>query len=143
MTGPDRGQFCQGLSVIGTDRTGLFLRPVSHFFKKNGTIVPIFFPPSVCKRVNGEGKDMTKTETCSEESEEVFQVALKHVVIGRKDPGFENQGLFYQSLCVMFKIRVDVWRRSNNLSEDRAKLAGLGVSRCDRLFYTLRICQYT
>ena len=30
---------------------------------------------------------------------------------------------------VLFKIRVDVWRRSDNLPEDRAKRAGLGRPR--------------
>ena len=37
---------------------------------------------------------------------------------------------------VLFTVRVDVWRRSENLPEDRAKRAGLGVSRRDRLAYT-------
>ena len=31
----------------------------------------------------------------------------------------------------LFKFRVDVWRRADNLPEDRAKRAGLGDDRCD------------
>ena len=34
---------------------------------------------------------------------------------------------------VLFKIRVDLWRTLDNLPEDRAKRAGLGAARRDRL----------
>ena len=142
-------------------------------FKKiqTWTIVPIFFFPSLW--ANGKGKGMSKTETWSEESEEVLQVEIKgsflpitptydqYVQWWVGIPESEGFHVFSRSVmiellepskcmvlhdkqnkCVLFKIRVDVWRRSNNLSEDRSKRAGLGVSRCDRLTYTLRLCKY-
>ena len=37
---------------------------------------------------------------------------------------------------MLFKFRVDVWCRAHNLPEDRAKRAGLGAPRRDRLEYT-------
>ena len=43
---------------------------------------------------------------------------------------------------MLFKFRVDVWRRAHNLPEDRAKRAGLGAPRRDRLEYTNRLCKY-
>ena len=43
----------------------------------------------------------------------------------------------------LFKIRVDLWRRLDNLPEDRAKRAGLGAARRDRLQHTYRFFQHT
>ena len=41
--------------------------------------------------------------------------------------------------CILFKFRVDVRHREDNLPEDREKRAGLGDVRRDRLEYTNRI----
>jgi hypothetical protein len=43
---------------------------------------------------------------------------------------------------VLFTVRVDVWHRPNNLPEETAKRAGLGVSHRDRLTYTYDLCKY-
>ena len=43
---------------------------------------------------------------------------------------------------MLFKFRVDVWRRAHNLPEDTTKRAGLGAPRRDRLEYTNRLCKY-
>ena len=43
---------------------------------------------------------------------------------------------------MLFKFRVDVRRRADNLPEDREKRAGLGAARRDRLEYTNRLCKY-
>ena len=43
---------------------------------------------------------------------------------------------------MLFKFRVDVWRRADNLPEDRAKRTGLGAARRHRLEYTNRLCKY-
>ena len=43
---------------------------------------------------------------------------------------------------MLFKFRVDVWRRVDNLPEDGEKRAGLGAVRRDRLEYTNRLCKY-
>ena len=43
---------------------------------------------------------------------------------------------------MLFKFRVDFWRGADNLPEDRAKRAGLGVVRRDRLEYTNRLWKY-
>ena len=43
---------------------------------------------------------------------------------------------------MLFKFRVDFWRRTDNLPEDRVKRAGLGAVRRDRLEYTNRLCKY-
>ena len=40
---------------------------------------------------------------------------------------------------VLFTVREDVWRRSDNLPEDRAKRAGLGACRRERLVYTYNL----
>ena len=45
--------------------------------------------------------------------------------------------------CALFKILVDLWRRLDNLPEDRAKRAGLGAARRDRLQHTYRSFQHT
>ena len=42
----------------------------------------------------------------------------------------------------LFKIRVDVWRRTHNCPEDRAKRAGLEDVRRPRLAYTDFLCWY-
>ena len=42
----------------------------------------------------------------------------------------------------LFKIRVDVWRRSHNCPEDRAKRAGLGGGRRRRLAWSDFLCWY-
>ena len=44
---------------------------------------------------------------------------------------------------VLFKIRVDLWRTLDNLPEDRAKRAGLGAARRDRLEHAYRFFQST
>jgi hypothetical protein len=43
---------------------------------------------------------------------------------------------------MLFKFRVDVWRRADNLPEDRTKRSGQGTVRRDRLEYTNRLCKY-
>ena len=43
----------------------------------------------------------------------------------------------------LFKIRVDLWRRLDNLPEDRTKRTGLGAARRDRLEHTYRFFQHT
>jgi hypothetical protein len=43
---------------------------------------------------------------------------------------------------MIFKVRVDVWYRVDNLPEDRGKRPGLGAARRDRLEYTNRLCKY-
>jgi hypothetical protein len=43
---------------------------------------------------------------------------------------------------ILFKFRVDFWRRADNLPEDRVKREGLGVARRHRLEYTNRLCKY-
>ncbi len=45
--------------------------------------------------------------------------------------------------CALFKIRVDLWLRLHNLPEDRAKRAGMGAARRDRLEHTYRFFQHT
>jgi hypothetical protein len=43
---------------------------------------------------------------------------------------------------MLFKFRVDLWRRAHNLPQDRAIRAGLGAARSHRLEYTNQLCKY-
>ena len=151
---------------------GRVLRPVSYFSKKIGRIIPIFFACFVIEDGREREKDISQPCSVTTEGvlqvetmwsfppiTPTYDQNVQRCVAMLECERFYvlTRSVMKESLetvkCmvlhdkrkkrVLFKIRVDVCRRSNNLPEDRPKRAGLGVSRRDCLDYTVRLCKYT
>ncbi len=92
----------------------------------------LFFPKSFKGDVEGKRCHVQDTRVFRGKWTSVIETVKWNVLLDK----------WKRSVSVMFEIRVDVWHRLNNLTEDREKRTGLGFSRSERLTQTRWLCKY-